>query len=201
MPTEESDLDYLRYNQTQLRADRYTNAYSAIPRNESPENIGQRVVLPATFTGGDRFMQRLYQDSMAIVRHSGRPNLFITFTTNPDWDEITQELLTDEDEVRMQTWRDRPDLVARVFRLKLKAMLQELRHGHIFDKHVASFYSVEFQKCGLPHAHILLFLAREDQIDIPQRIDEVTRLKCPIPTTTLNSIISSLNESDLILLI
>jgi hypothetical protein len=41
-------------------------------------------------------MQRLYQDSMAIVRHFGRPSLFITFTTNPDWIEITGKFLTDE---------------------------------------------------------------------------------------------------------
>jgi hypothetical protein len=44
--TEGFDLDYLRYNQTKLRADRYTNAYSAIFQNEAPESIGQRVVLP-----------------------------------------------------------------------------------------------------------------------------------------------------------
>jgi helitron helicase-like protein len=49
---------------------------------------------------------RLYQDSMAIVRHFERPSLFITITTNPDRDEITRELLTDESGVRMQTWRD-----------------------------------------------------------------------------------------------
>jgi helitron helicase-like protein len=84
--TEDSDLDYLRFNQAKLRADRYTNAYSAILGNEAPENIG-RIVLPSSFTGGDRFMQRLYQDSMAIVHHFGRPSLFITFTTNPDWEE------------------------------------------------------------------------------------------------------------------
>ena len=30
---------------------------------------------------------------MAIVRQFGRPSLFITFTANPKWDEITRELL------------------------------------------------------------------------------------------------------------
>ena len=82
--TEGMDLDYLRYNQTKLRADLYATANSAMLRNESPENIGQRVILPSSFTGGDRFMQQLYQDSMAIVRYFGRPSLFITFTTNPE---------------------------------------------------------------------------------------------------------------------
>ena len=29
---------------------------------------------------------------MAIVRHFGRPALFITFTANPNWPEILREL-------------------------------------------------------------------------------------------------------------
>jgi len=57
-------------------------------------------------------MQQIYQDSMTIVRYMGRPSLFITFTANPKWAEITQELLPG------QIAGDRPDLVARVFYLK-----------------------------------------------------------------------------------
>lgn len=116
-------------------------------RNEAPEIVGQRV--------------------LAIVRHFGKPRLFITITTNPDWDDITRELLTDESGVRIQTWRDRPDLVARVFNFRLQEVLQELRRDNIFGKHVASVYTVEFQKRGLPHAHILHFLNSEDQFDTP----------------------------------
>jgi hypothetical protein len=127
-------------------------------------------------------MQRLYQDSMAIVRHFGRPSLFITFTTNPDWIEITREFLTDENGIPMQTWRDRPDLVARVFLLKLDAMLHELRHDNIFGKHVASVYTIEFQKRGLPHAHILHFMDKESQLDSPEKIDQVISAEIPDPT-------------------
>ena len=67
-------------------------------------------MLPSSSTGGDGFMQRLYQDSMAIVRHFGKPSLFITFTTNPYWIEITREFLMDENSIVMQTCRDCPDL-------------------------------------------------------------------------------------------
>ena len=45
--------------------------------------VGRRIVLPSSYVGGDRFMQQLYQDSMALVRHFGKPSLFITFTANP----------------------------------------------------------------------------------------------------------------------
>jgi hypothetical protein len=116
---------------------------------------------------------------MAIVHHFGRPSLFITFTTNPDWDEITRELLTDEQGVRTQCWSDRPDLVSRGFNLKLKEMLQELRRDNIFGRHVASVYSVEFQKRGLPHAHILLFLDGESQFNTPEKIDDVISAEIP----------------------
>jgi Helitron helicase-like domain at N-terminus len=126
-------------------------------------------------------MQRLYQDSMAIVRHFGRPSLFITFTTNPDWEEITRELLTDEYGVCTQCWGDRPDLVSRVFNLKLKEMLQELRRDNIFGRHVASVYTVEFQKRGLPHAHILLFLDGKSQFDTPEKVDNVISAEIPDP--------------------
>ena len=180
--TQGFDLDYLRYNQPKLRTDRYTNAYSAILQNEAPENIGQRLILPSSFTGGDRFMQRLYQDSMAIVRHFGKPCLFITFTTNPDWIEITREFLTDENSVVMQTCRDRPDLVARVFFMKLNAMLQELRRDNIFGKHVASIYTIEFQKRGLPHAHILLWVDSESQLDSTEKVDDIISAEIPDPT-------------------
>lgn len=46
-----------------------------------------------------------------IVYHFGKPNLFITFTCNQKWSEITRELLL------YQTAADRPDLTARVFHM------------------------------------------------------------------------------------
>ena len=51
-----------------------------------------------------------YQDAMAIARHERRtPDLFLAKTCNPDWD---------------QTTTDRPDLVSRVFQMKLQAFVE-----------------------------------------------------------------------------
>lgn len=50
---------------------------------------------------------------MAIVRAFGKPDLFITFTCNPKWPEILAEL--EEGQVP----NDRPDLIARVFYMKV----------------------------------------------------------------------------------
>ena len=38
-------------------------------------------------------MTQLYQDAMAIVRVKGPPDAFVTVTCNPNWIEITRELL------------------------------------------------------------------------------------------------------------
>ena len=39
-------------------------------------------------------MHEYAQDAMTYVRAYGRPDLFITFTCNPTWDEIKELLLT-----------------------------------------------------------------------------------------------------------
>ena len=46
-------------------------------------DMGKRVVLPTSFTGGHRYMRERTRDAMTYVRHYGRPDLFITFTCNP----------------------------------------------------------------------------------------------------------------------
>jgi hypothetical protein len=65
-------------------------------------------------------MHANYQDCMAIVRKCGPPSFFVTFTSNPRWKEILDELEYG------QSASDRPDLVARVFRLKLNALPREI---------------------------------------------------------------------------
>ena len=104
---------WIQNHQSQLRADHYNRlADSLLAQDFNAQATGRRIILPSSYTGRDRYMQQVYQDSMAIVRHFGRPTLFITFTANPKWKEIVDELLPG------QTAVDRPDLVARVFHLK-----------------------------------------------------------------------------------
>uniref|UniRef100_A0A452XX52 Helitron helicase-like domain-containing protein n=1 Tax=Aegilops tauschii subsp. strangulata TaxID=200361 RepID=A0A452XX52_AEGTS len=50
------------------------------------DRIGKRIVLPRTFPGGDRDMQRRLLDAMAIVQRWGKPDYFITMTCNPYWE-------------------------------------------------------------------------------------------------------------------
>ena len=68
-------------------------------------------------------MTQLYQDAMGIVCNYGKPDIFLTFTCNTKWEEITQSLLPG------QVASDRPDLVSRVFQMKLKVLISDLEKG------------------------------------------------------------------------
>ena len=82
-------LELIRHNQDQLRASLYSGVADAVNRGDtSLQQVGQRVVLPATFQGGPRHMQQRYQDSMAIIHRFGKPDLFVTFTMNPKCPEV-----------------------------------------------------------------------------------------------------------------
>ena len=81
----------------------------------------------------------------------------------------------------MQTASDRPDLVARVFNLKLKAFLANLIKHNMLGVVTAYIYVVEFQKRGLPHAHILLIIAQDDLLHTPDDYDKVVCAELPDP--------------------
>jgi hypothetical protein len=76
---------------------------AAIEDGEDTDNVRVMTILPYTFTGGPRYLQANYQDCMAIVRKCGAPSLFITFTSNPRWKEISDELGIGESHVSLQT--------------------------------------------------------------------------------------------------
>ena len=114
--------------------------------------IGKLFVLPSAHIGAPRHLNELYYDAMAIVGKFGKPDLFITMTTNPKWPEIQKNLFKCQNE-----W-DRFDLTCRVFNLKLKQLLKDIKNKNIFGKVNGVVWTIEFQKRGLPHAHILIIL-------------------------------------------
>ena len=87
---DQNKLTWIREHQDQLRADVYNRLQDALTHDDiNREQIGRKVVLPSSYTGGDRCMQQRYQNAMAITRALGKPTLFITMTANPHWPEIT----------------------------------------------------------------------------------------------------------------
>ena len=168
-------LHFLRREQTALRAHCYQDLRDAILDGDGdPRNVGCRIILPSTFTGGPRYMHEHQQDAMTYVRKYGHPDLFITTTTNPNWPEIKDNLLPGQDA------HDRPDIVARVFRLKVQKLLEMLKSEMVFGKPQAWLYSIEWQKRGLPHCHLLLWLTSEHRIT-PDKIDHTICAEIPDP--------------------
>ena len=53
---------------------------------------------------------------------------------------------------------DRPDLVACTFKLKKQQQIRDLGIEMIFGKMIARTHSIEFQKRGFPHMHIIFWL-------------------------------------------
>ncbi|XP_067931940.1 uncharacterized protein [Watersipora subatra] len=168
-------LSFIRHHQTRLRADDYIHLRDAVADDRNANQLGNMVILPSSFTGGPRYMHERTQDAMTYVRHYGRPDLFITFTCNSKWDEISNELLPGQ-----QSY-DRHDVVAKVFHLKLKQLMDYITTGAIFGAVPCHMYTIEWQKRGLPHANILIWLCdriRPEQVDcvisaeIPNRVED-----------------------------
>ncbi|PAA84583.1 hypothetical protein BOX15_Mlig017082g4 [Macrostomum lignano] len=165
-------LNFIRFNQKKLRVEEYIHLRDAIAGERNPNEIGQMVILPSSFTGGPRYMHERTQDAMTYVRKYGRPDLFITFTCNSAWNELKSELMPG------QQSQDRHDLVARVFQLKLKQLMEFITKGAIFGPTRCDMYTIEWQKRGLPHAHILIWLRNRIR---PNQIDSVIRAEIPDP--------------------
>ncbi|CAN6923793.1 unnamed protein product [Brassica oleracea] len=128
-----------------LHSRRLFQHYDSIKESENAGKVdmneqGTEFTLQASFVGSPRYMKNCYLDAMAICKHFGFPDFFITFTCNPKWPEITRYV-----KARKLKAEDRSDII--------------------------SMYTIEFQKRGLPHAHILLFMKKlkkptTDDIDI-----------------------------------
>ncbi|KAG2215260.1 hypothetical protein INT45_004237 [Circinella minor] len=94
-------------------------------------------------------------------------------TTNPRWPEIENALLPG------QRASDRPDLTTRVFCLKLKELMDDLTKNMVLGKVIGHVHTVEFQKRGLPHAHILLILANKDKPQTGADCDDIVSVELP----------------------
>ncbi|XP_068328108.1 uncharacterized protein [Pyrus communis] len=173
---EEDRLDFIRTNQSSLRTERLKGIHEALKNgNASGSDIGKRIILPTSFTGSARYMINNYQDAMAICRHLGNPDLFITFTCNAKWPEIIEDLR----ERPGCKAEDRPDIISRIFKAKLDHMIKYIKSGKPFGKIESVIYTVEFQKRGLPHCHILVWVNKEYKCHSPSDVDSIISAEIP----------------------
>ncbi|XP_058789056.1 uncharacterized protein LOC131663017 [Phymastichus coffea] len=176
---EKDRIEYNKSHQKEIRADTYKGLHDRMINcaNDVNGHVGKTVTLPSSFIGSPRHMQQFYQDAMAIVNETGKPDIFLTMTYNPNWLEISENLLP------RQQAADRPDLVARVFDLKKDRLLDIVIKKNYFGKVASYVYVIEFQKRGLPHMHLLITLEQGYKITTADVVDKFISAEIPVKIT------------------
>ena len=123
-------LFFHRSKQSKLRCDTYANIRQSVASgNTDPTTLGKPIILPSSFTGGPRFMKQNYMDAMALCRWYGCPDLFITITCNSNWPEIARYMREHN-----LSATDRPDVLTRVFKMKLDQLMIDLKERRLFGR-------------------------------------------------------------------
>ncbi|CAF0837035.1 unnamed protein product [Brachionus calyciflorus] len=144
---EKNNLNYLRRNQANLRIHEYAGIMDHLNNPNADGVIGRAYILPSTFEGSDRAMRKHFYDGMELVGRFGKAHLFITFTANPQWPEIQNELQPG------QSYLSRPDVCSRVYNLKFNEFWKDLVKDFKLGVVDAWLKTKEYQQRGLPHHH------------------------------------------------
>jgi Helitron helicase-like domain at N-terminus len=161
----ETRLNYIRMNQKRLCQE------DACLMGVDDINNTDNIYLPASFMGPRHWASEQVSDALAIAAALGNPTFFITMTCNPEWPEIQSQLRPS------QNHTDIPVVVARVFHRKLSMLCQTLKTLFPNQHQVYCISSVEFQKRGLPHAHILVKYSGD--CSNPDDIDQIVSAEVP----------------------
>uniref|UniRef100_I1NTA5 Helitron helicase-like domain-containing protein n=1 Tax=Oryza glaberrima TaxID=4538 RepID=I1NTA5_ORYGL len=123
-----------------LRSETHQGISDAVARGDSDgKDVGTKVILPSSFTGGRRYMVQNYHDSMAICRSYGPPQIFSTFTCNSKWPEIIEAIRFEAG----QKPSDRSDMVTRVYHMKLDEYITYIKNGEAFGP-------IKAEDCRIP---------------------------------------------------
>ena len=132
--------------------------------------------LDASYPRGKRARIQDLNDSLALKARLGCPDYFLTMTANPHWPEILRELRPGERPC------DRSDLVHRVFNLKMDQLEKKLKENAL-GTYQAMVRVVEYQKRGLPHLHLLLWVSKEHKPKSAAIFDMAVSCQLPDPET------------------
>ncbi|WVZ88903.1 hypothetical protein U9M48_035370, partial [Paspalum notatum var. saurae] len=159
---DENRLWYIINNQKKIRSESIQGIADAVGRGcVDGGEMGKHTVLPASYTGECMVLQIF----------------FTTFTCNAKWPEIAQAIALEPG----QKPSDRAEMVVRVYNIKLEELMQDVRDGTAFGPVSAVLHTVEFQKRGLPHAHIIFWLLQDTSHPQPDFIDKFISAEIPDP--------------------
>lgn len=173
---EANNLNYIKFNQSKLRSDLYAGLadHLANAAHHAQLPAGRPVILPSSFQGSPHNMTERYHDAMSIVGAIGTPDIFLTFTCNPRWHELVSNLQLSQQPT------DRPDLIARVFKLKLDALLTYIRTSNTFGRVMGWVYDIKLKKTKVCHTRMSFFIMHpDDKFRDALHIDGVVMAEIP----------------------
>ncbi|XP_031358919.1 uncharacterized protein LOC116182523 [Photinus pyralis] len=140
-------------------------------KTDPNKTLGKVLRLTTSVVGSPAWYQQYFHDSMAMFQRIGRPTFMITTTSNPTWKEVKNSMMKNQNVV------DRPDVLCRVFAIKINMMRDLIEKKHIFGKPKAFLEALEFQKRGGPHTHRLISV---DCPHTPEFVDEYISAEIPV---------------------
>ncbi|XP_054289208.1 uncharacterized protein LOC129004674 [Macrosteles quadrilineatus] len=190
---ERDRIQWIKYNQKKLQADQYAGVTHFLNELAEKKNatVAEKLILPSSFPGSTRYFTEHFEDAMAIVRRFGSPDFFITITCSPTWPELKEAACIElSDGSKLQQFaQERPDIVARVAKLKFDSIVEDISKKQIFGKSSAFVYTIEFQKRGLPHLHLLVIMANEDKLRSPEEVDTFISAEIPNDDPVLRELV------------
>jgi hypothetical protein len=171
--TRVANFHSLPSQQAKYRMGRVCAVEDQISNHGRVEDVSVPMLLPSSFVGSAKWYHMLYLDSLTLPQRYHAPDLFLTFTCNPKWIEIERELPSGHSHL------DHPDIVARVFWLKFKALMKDIVDHQIFGPVQAYVWRIEWQLRGLPHVHLLIILV--NSICTPREVDSIVSAEIPDP--------------------
>jgi len=140
---EDAQLEAFRNNQDRIKGASKSQLLKRADQLRSggdgsvDKSWGQRVVIPASHPGSAAAKMQLFKNAMAVVESLGKPQLFITMTANPSAIEIVHGTAARTNSSGCT------DIVARVFRRKVKDLLALIKSGRAFGAYSYCFGSIE----------------------------------------------------------
>ena len=144
-------LHYLRREQKSLRADNCFNFRDSLLNSDcDPSNVGQRIVLPSTFTGGPRYIAIC---TSAPRMPSAMSECMVDLIYSFPRPQIQNGTLP-----TIPTAADRPYIVARIFHIKLPKTDESTEKWNIWrSSSEAVFCRIsEGQASSQPHSSVAL---------------------------------------------
>ncbi|XP_074337348.1 uncharacterized protein LOC141674540 [Apium graveolens] len=160
-----------------------TDEVAGIMVGDTEETCGDRdivvnekgIVLLVGYVGLKRYMQQNFQDALAVCCYIGHPDIFLTMTCNSLWDEIQKMM----EYVPGCIAPNCPDIISKVFRLKLDQLMVDIKDKKHFGVCNGVMYIVEFQKRGLPHVRMLIWLDANSKKNLKQNVDKFVSAEIP----------------------